>query len=282
MFYDEKDPMIENLSIMFCHSDVIWSCIYEDALDNDSIIDDIIGEVTDNECYGAYSNGRVKDEKSTLSFMAFNGEPINSSVKEKAVKFFSEKFKTLLKAIYTQLKEIITKQDLACDHNNRHEELSLFFYNEETTKSYDDKKSGISWSMQLHCDASERSYIPIRLLKDGTVSYVNFAFVNKKYFKEKDSELKSKILSDFLTLVTEDVELLDGSFNFHHKYGYIKTIAIEIDLEDLSKSSVVDAGTVESRQMHSMILSRQKELIDDFLDKIREQYLDEYDVGYLF
>jgi hypothetical protein len=287
MFYDEENPIIENSSIMFCHSDVIWSCIYEDALDNDSIIDDIIGEVTDNECYGAYANGKTKDDSCPVSYITFDGERINSSVKEKAVKFFAKNYEKLLRSIYTPIKEIITGLHLACEQNDRRKKLSLFFCNENTKKHYEDSDSGISWSVPLHCDSGEKSYIPIRFLENGVINYINFAFVDKKdllsHEKElSDSPIKSKIFRDFLTLVTEDVELLNDTFAFYHRYGYIKTILIGIDPNDVSNSVVVDAHTVGSKQMYSMIHSCQQTLINGLIEKIKQQYLCEYNIGYFF
>lgn len=289
MFYDEKDPMIENLSIMFCHSEVVWSCICDD--DGDDVIDEIMCEVREQECFGAYSNGRIKDESCPVPFMAFNGEAITASVREKAVEFFSDKFEAFLKAIYAQLKAIITELDLDCDDNDRRKNLNLFFCNEKTNKGYDDRESGLSWSIPLRSDSDEKSYIPIRLLKNGAVSYVNFALVNKKDLSARVKEfsggisatpLDSDIFSDFLTLITEDAELLNGDYRFHQKYGYIKTILIGIDPDDPSQSVVVDAHTVDGKEMHSMMLSRQQTLINDLLNKIKQQYLDEYDLGYVF
>lgn len=286
MFYDEKDPMIENLSIMFCHSEVVWSCICDD--DCDDVIDEIMCEVREQECFGAYSNGRIKYETFRIPFMAFNGEAITASVREKAVEFFSDKFEAFLKAIYAQLKAIITELDLDCEQNSRRENLNLFWCNEKTNKEYDDRESGLSWSIPLHSDSDEKSYIPIRLLKNGAVSYVNFALVNKNDLSAKVDELSngspinSEIFSDFLTLITEDAELLNSDYRFHRKYGYIKTILIGIDPDDPSKSVVVDAHTVEGKEMHSLMRIRQQALIDELLGKIKQQYLGEFSLGYVF
>lgn len=285
MFYDKKDPMIENLSIMFCHSEVVWSCICDDDGD---VIDEIMCEVREQKCFGAYSNGSIKDERCPVTSMSFNGEAITASVREKAVEFFSYKFEAFLKAIYAQLKAIITELDLDCEQNSRRKNLNLFWCNEKTNKEYDDRESGISWSIPLRSDSDEKSYIPIRLLKNGAVSYVNFALVNKNDLSSKVDELSngspinSEIFSDFLTLITEDAELLSGDYRFHREYGYIKTILIGIDPDDPSKSVVIDAHTVEGKEMHSLMRIRQQDLIDELLGKIKQQYLGEFSLGYVF
>lgn len=286
MFYDEKDPMIENLSIMFCHSEVVWSCICDD--DCEDAIDEIMCEVREQDCFGAYSNGRIKDDSCKITFMAFDGEAITSSVREKAVEFFSDKFEAFLKAIYVPLKEIVTKLDLECNDNDSRKSINLFWCNEKTNKEYDDRESGLSWSIPLRSDCDEKSYIPIRLLKNGAVSYVNFALVNKNDLSSKVDELSngspinSEIFSDFLTLITEDAELLNSDYRFHREYGYIKTILIGIDPDDPSKSVVVDAHTVEGKEMHSLMRIRQQALIDELLGKIKQQYLGEFSLGYVF
>lgn len=278
MFCDKNDSMIENLAIIFSQSDTVWSCIYEDSIDEDchGCIDSIIDDVRERECYGAYSNGRITDPKVPVPLMSFNGKALTPSVREEAVKFYSDKFEACLKSIYPQLKNILKPLSLDCKQNSTTESLGLFHTNAGHNKGFDYYEADVQWKARVHADDDED--IPIRLLRNGAVSYINFAFVKKEEINEHINKLisnTSQILDDFLSLITEDVELLHSKF-FNRKYGYVKTIIIGIDTDNPEYSVVEDAHTILSSEMETLLKHKQSALIDEILSKIKEQYLDSY------
>ena len=288
----ENDSLIKNLATIFSCTEALCDCCFtenETEEDFTSNIEDLISDCVENNCFGAYSDGTKMDEKLKLSLISFKDQFITDEVRKEAVKYYSDKFEEFIKTIFIPLYKIFdnTLKELNKSQSNGRTDINLYITHEGLKKESEQMDKEIKWCFDCKFEKYNDA-IPVRIIKNGFVSYINLAFVKKDSVDSHIENLKtfrsyqhpnSEILSEFLDLVTEDVELLkyDDRIN---GFGYIKTIIIGVDTENLKNSIVIDADTIDSVDVSKYVFQRQHLLLEENISRLIKNYLKQYSVQF--